>query len=117
MVGSGPAFKTSYDNKYKQSTSFASDTGRYKNPLNINKHTSEELGKAVKVDPLYELKNSNITFNHPELDAPNCDTRESGSREGSRQFQRSKTNQRTYRTETKRLDNSKSALNKTQIIN
>lgn len=67
LVGSGPAFQTSYDNKYKQSTSFASDTGRYKNPLNVNKHKEEDLKKAEKVDPLYELKDSNIRFVHPEL--------------------------------------------------
>lgn len=67
MIGSGPAFETSYDNKYKQNTSFASDQGRYKNPLNINKHTSEALGKAEKIMPMYNLKDSNIKFVHPEL--------------------------------------------------
>ena len=45
LIGSGPAFETSYDNKYKQTTSFASDMGRYKEPLNINKQNSEVISK------------------------------------------------------------------------
>ena len=70
LSGSGPAFKTSYDNKYKQHTSFANDQGRYKNAINVNQHKKEDLLKAEKVDPLYDLKESNIKFQHPELDAP-----------------------------------------------
>ena len=84
LIGSGPAFKTSYDNKYKQSTSFASDTGRYKNPLNVNQHTKEELQTAEKVDPLYELKDSNIRFVHPELGEPESPSVE---RSGSKSMQ------------------------------
>lgn len=43
IVGSGPAFVTSHDGKYKEGTSYTTDQGRYKNAINVNKHTKEEL--------------------------------------------------------------------------
>ena len=36
IKGPGPAFETSYDNKYKEKTSFAQSDGRVNENLNIN---------------------------------------------------------------------------------
>ena len=111
LKGSGPAFQTSYDNKYKQSTSFASDTGRYKNPLNINKHTSDDLKKAEKVDPLYELKDSNISFVHPELGESPAVTMNDDRNLST--INRSTTSQKQQRKEKMRFNSNNTSLNRT----
>ncbi len=51
-----PSLITNYDNKYKPKTSFATDDGRYKKPLNINDHDEEVLKNAEKSQFLQELK-------------------------------------------------------------
>ena len=43
----GPAFQTSYDNKYKDWDVFAHDDGRYKQALNTNKHDEKLLKSAL----------------------------------------------------------------------
>lgn len=63
----GPAFITSYDNRYKDKTSFANDSGRVKEPLNVNKVKQEFLKSAEKAEFLQELKETSIKFLHPEM--------------------------------------------------
>ena len=46
----GPAFVTSYDNKYNQWDVFATDDGRYKNALNTNKHDDKILMSAEEAE-------------------------------------------------------------------
>ena len=45
--GPGPAFKTSFDNKYNQRTAYANDDGRYKESLNPH-HQQEEVLKMAE---------------------------------------------------------------------
>ena len=66
----GPAFKQSYDNKYKRTTSFANDDGRVKIPLNVNKQKQAFLKTAERVRAMDELKNSNIKFDQDEMGSP-----------------------------------------------
>ena len=66
----GPAFQTSYDNKYNQWDVFASDAGRYKNALNTNKHDDKILNNAEKAIYQGNLKLSSIKFDQDEMGSP-----------------------------------------------
>ena len=66
----GPAFKTSYDNKYKDWDVFAHDDGRYKQALNTNKHDESALKNAEKSNYFGNLKLSNIKFYQDEMGSP-----------------------------------------------
>ena len=63
----GPAFATTYDNKYKDDSAFANDKGRVKEPLNINRTKAEFLMNAERAEFLKELKETTIKFLHPEM--------------------------------------------------
>ena len=65
----GPAFETSFTNKYNQDTSFASDKGRIREQLNINQQQKSILEKAEKSAMFDDLKDTNIKFIHPEFQA------------------------------------------------
>lgn len=62
----GPAFSVSYDNRYKNNTTFATDAGRVKNELNVNQHDQDALRRAQKTELLDELRYSNIKFDLDE---------------------------------------------------
>lgn len=62
--GNGPALQSNFTNKYKEQSSFA--TNRFKEPLNINKVTTDLLETAEKIESLDELKESSIRFLHPD---------------------------------------------------
>lgn len=63
IKGPGPAFATSYDNKYQQRTGYADSVGRFNENLDINgKQRPEMLAKSEKTKPRYDLKNSNFKF-------------------------------------------------------
>ena len=66
----GPAFVTSYDNKYNQWDVFATDDGRYKNALNTNKHDDKILMSAEKAEYQAKLKLSSIKFDQDEMGSP-----------------------------------------------
>lgn len=66
----GPAFKTSYDNKYNQWDVFANDDGRYKQSLNTNKHDEALLRSAEKAEYQAKLKLSSIKFDQDEMGSP-----------------------------------------------
>jgi hypothetical protein len=66
----GPAFKTSYDNKYKDWDVFAHDDGRYKAALNTNKHDENVLKSAERSKYFGNLKLSSIKFDQDEMGSP-----------------------------------------------
>lgn len=66
----GPAFVTSYDNKYNQWDVFAHDEGRFKKALNTNKHDEAMLRSAEKALFRGELKLSSIKFDQDEMGSP-----------------------------------------------
>ena len=55
----------SYDNKYKPDTSFATDDGRVKRELNVNRGDEAALKGAEKTAMMDELRHSNI--NDPQI--------------------------------------------------
>ncbi len=61
IKGPGPAFQTSYDNRYNENTAFASDKGRFHEPLNIN-NKPQFLIKGEKAEQFDDLKETNIKF-------------------------------------------------------
>jgi hypothetical protein len=66
----GPAFATSYDNKYKDKDVYAQDEGRYKQALNTNKHDEQTLKAAERSKYCGELKFSSIRFDQHEMGSP-----------------------------------------------
>lgn len=60
VLAPGPAFETSYDNRYKQETSFANADGRVKIPLDPNRHDSEVLKAAERVQPSADPQKTNV---------------------------------------------------------
>ena len=54
--GPGPAFQTSFDNRYTEGTVFASDNGRVKVALNTNQQTEDILKGAERPRFLSNLK-------------------------------------------------------------
>ena len=66
VAAPGPAFKTSYDNKYNQRTVFATDAGRVKQALNANQQSEAELIAHEKTKMLDQLKCSNFKFENGE---------------------------------------------------
>ena len=65
----GPALNVSYDNKYKQNTSFATDQGRFKQELKVNQADEKKLKSANKTEMMEALKYSNIRFDFDEKGA------------------------------------------------
>ena len=60
VLAPGPAFETSYDNRYQQRTVCANADGRVKISLQTNLHDSETLKKAERVRPSETPKKINI---------------------------------------------------------
>lgn len=56
----------SYDNKYKQESSFATDQGRFKTELNVNRADAGVLKSASKASLMDDLRQSNIRFDFDE---------------------------------------------------
>ena len=63
-------FVTTYDNKYKQTTSFATDAGRVKEALKPNRQNSQAFKNHEKAIFQSYLKNSNIRFMNDEFGPP-----------------------------------------------
>lgn len=57
------------DNKYKATTSFATDEGRVKQELNVNRHDEATLKGAEKTEMMGALRFSNIKFDLDEKGA------------------------------------------------
>lgn len=60
--------KHNYDNRYNEGSVFASDAGRVKQTLNINKYDSDVLKSAERAQFFEDLKDSNIKFLNPEFE-------------------------------------------------
>lgn len=65
----GPALRVNFDNKYQPESSFATDDGRVKQELNVNRHDEEVLKGAPRTELLGVLRDSNIKFDLDEKGA------------------------------------------------